>query len=268
MCNKYYLRIVTLAVALLLPFSTARAINSYSPATGLVIVDSIIVGDGEFKNAVIQPEQLISYSTLPPTSTVNMMDWTTGQLTLYAVTVGTTIFSNVIITVKNVVSSEPSVIPIIENTKIRGSAYIPHCANGASLQPCLELVIENAETLHNVCNSFLLNWRRKQGSLDLCPIDQNFDWQKNRLAIIYSSLEDYYINHDQSIYSYNVDYIISALEYSDHWLLGYTLMYPSQLTINVEFNDYLGNIQAIPIPNDGKSVSFIKYTPYFLKSQK
>lgn len=262
MC-KYIKFIYSLTIICLLNTPSAMAVNSYDPNSGLIAIDSIIVDLADFKNIVVQPDQLVSYSVSPTTSTVNTFDRVTGHVTLYSLTVGTTTYSNVVITVKTVISwAEPTIIPLTGSMRIRGDADLPHCLNGPSPQPCPAIVVENAEELRNVCNS-LIGWRRKAGvfsqesSAELCPIETNFDWGQNRFAIIYSSLEDYYIDNLYSKISFNVN-CYAILEYSDKFVIYYGILYPSQLMYNVEFEDYLGNIQAIPIPNNGKPVLFSK----------
>lgn len=259
---------LTILIIILVHLTPVMAVNIYNPATGLVTIDSIHDVLFEYKNVVVEPNQLISYNTTLPTSIKNTFDGFTGQITLYSVMVDTTVFSDVVFTLKKVVSSEPMVIPSQDNTIVRGSAYIPHCMNGSSPQPCLELVIENSDTLSNLCKYFLLNSRIKDNSKSLCPIDANFDWKNNRLIIVYSALEDCYVAIDEkSIYSCNIRLIPTALKYSDHWVLVYEILYPSQIRFNVEVDDRLGNISAIAIPNDGNPIFFRKIIPYNINKE-
>ena len=111
------LRHVALAAACLLPFTSAMAADSYDPATGLVTVESIIVGTTEYRNVVVQPGSVVSYSTAAPSSTLDTVDLTKGLLTLRSIAVGTTVFSDVVITVANVISigssaPAPATVPV------------------------------------------------------------------------------------------------------------------------------------------------------------
>lgn len=264
--------VTTLAATLMATCTPAMAINTYDPATGWVTIDSISDAFTEYKNSVVEPDEIISYSTNPPTSNVNTVrsDWTTLKtlITLHSIIVDGILFSNVVFTIKKVISSDPQVIPFGDKMVIRGSAYLPHCFNGASPEPCPELIIENAETLHQVCDTFLINWRTKRNSPNLCPIDSNFDWNKNRIVLIYSSLEDYYIESNNIKIECDINFMTDALEYKDHWKLFYTLEYPSQLKFGTGFNDKVGNVQAISMPKDGRPITFMKIVPYSFSLRK
>lgn len=264
--------VITLATTSMATYTPAMATNTYDPATGLVTIDSISDAFAEYKNSVVEPDEIISYSTNPPTSSVNTIfsDKETIKtfFKLHSITVDGILFSNVVFTIKKVISSEPEVIPLGGKMLIRGSAYLPHCFNGASPEPCPELIIENAETLRQVCDTFLINWRTKENSPNLCPIDANFDWNKNRIVLVYSSLEDYYIERNNEEIQYNINFMSHGLEYKDHWKLFYELQYPSQFGFGIGFKDKVGNVQAISMPKDGRPITFMKIVPYSFSLRK
>lgn len=264
--------VITLTTALMAICTPAMAINTFDPATGLVTIDFISDAFAEYKNSVVEPDEIISYSTDSPTSSVNTIFSDTKTIKtlvkLHSITVDGILFSNVVFTIKKVISSDPEVIPLGDKMLIRGSAYLPHCFNGASPEPCSELIIENAETLRQVCDTFLINWKTKRNSPNLCPIDSSFDWNKNRIVLVYSSLEDYYIESSNMKIECDINFMIYALQYKDHWKLFYELQYPSQFGFGIGFKDWVGNVQAISIPKDGRPITFMKVVPYSFSLRK
>ncbi len=95
-------RVAALIVAFALGGGYAQAADTFDPATGLITIGSIIVGDTEYRDVVVEIGSLVSYSTVPDTSTMDRFDAATGQLTIRSIAVNGTTFANVVITIKSV----------------------------------------------------------------------------------------------------------------------------------------------------------------------
>ncbi len=104
-------RVATLLVTLLLSFTSAFAADSYDPATGYVTIESIIVGSTHYRNVVLVPGNVVSFSTAPATATEDFLDLLSGRLTIRSITAGGVDFSDVVLMLASVVSigsSEPA----------------------------------------------------------------------------------------------------------------------------------------------------------------
>ena len=97
-------RIAVLLAALLLPISSALAADSIDLATGRVTIGSLVIGTTEYRNIVLIPGSLVSFSTAPATSTDDVFDFATGHLTIRSLTVNGVTYSNVVITVASLIS--------------------------------------------------------------------------------------------------------------------------------------------------------------------
>ena len=100
------------------------AADSFDAATGQVTVEVIVVGDTLYRNLVLVPGALISYSSGPVTSQNDVFDINTGRLTLRALSFAGALYSDVVITVERVVSvgSSTPVVVVDTATRIRATS--------------------------------------------------------------------------------------------------------------------------------------------------
>lgn len=98
-----------LGAALLLASSLAFAADSFDLATGRVTIGSLVIGTTEYRNIVLIPGQVVSFSNAPATSTDDVFDFATGHLTIRSLAVNGVAYSNVVITVASLISVGSSV---------------------------------------------------------------------------------------------------------------------------------------------------------------
>ncbi|MEN9373267.1 MAG: hypothetical protein RIR79_819 [Pseudomonadota bacterium] len=93
---------------------------SFNSATGLITLEAVQVGTTEYHGVQIRIGQVLRYTTLPATATVDAFDPATGQLTIRSITVGGVRYTNVVVTVQSVyavASASPAgtVAPLMPN---------------------------------------------------------------------------------------------------------------------------------------------------------
>ena len=187
-------RIAVLLAALLLPISSALAADSIDLATGRVTIGSLVIGTTEYRNIVLIPGSLVSFSTAPATSTDDVFDFATGHLTIRSLTVNGVTYSNVVITVASLISvgsSGPvgtvSTNPVVPNDPLFGDQW--HLKNTG--QAGKDAVPGASGEDLNVS----VAWNTATGKgIQIAIIDDGLDVHHEDLAVVAGKSWDYRVN--------------------------------------------------------------------------
>lgn len=187
------MRIAVLVAALALPFTSAMAADSFDVATGRVTVGSLVVGATEYKNIVLTPGALISFSTAAATSTDDVFDFATGQLTLRSLTVGGVTYTNVVITVGSLISvgsSGPvgvvSTTPFVPNDPLFPDQW--HLKNTGQAG-------RDAPGVSGEDINVSLAWNTATGKgIQIAIVDDGLDIHHEDLAVVAGKSWDYRVN--------------------------------------------------------------------------
>lgn len=166
--------------------------DHFDPATGLVTIASVVVGDIEYQAVVVEIGRLISYRTTPATSRQDVFDPATGQLTIRSLWVAGFAYTDVVITVKSVRSvgatkPVPPSTPLIPNDPLFADQW--HLRNtgqkgrdGRAAVPTEDLNVARA-------------WQLATGQgVQIAIVDDGLDIYHEDLSVVPGKSWDYRVN--------------------------------------------------------------------------
>lgn len=186
-------RIAVLLAALMLPISSALAADSIDMATGRITIGSLVIGATEYRNIVLVPGSLVSFSTAPATATDDVLDLATGQLTIRSLTVGGVTYTNVVITVASVISigSSVPVGPVSTDPVVPNDPLFPdqwHLKNTGQAG-------KDAPGVAGEDLNVSVAWNTATGNgIQIAIIDDGLDVQHEDLAVVAGKSWDYRVN--------------------------------------------------------------------------
>lgn len=99
-----------MACMLCLLMPAARAADSFDPATGILTIPLVVVGNTVYTNVRITVGVVLGIGGGTAASTVDSFNGITNQLTIPSVTVGSLTYTNVVVTVGSVLSVGPAAV--------------------------------------------------------------------------------------------------------------------------------------------------------------
>lgn len=187
------MRIAVLLAALMLPFASAYAVDTFDLTTGRVTIGSLVIGATEYRNIVLVPGSLVSFSTAPATATDDVFDFATGQLTIRSLTVNGVTYTNVVITVASLISVGSSVpvgtvstTPVVPNDPLFPDQW--HLKNTGQAG-------RDAPGVSGEDINVSVAWNTATGKgIQIAIIDDGLDIHHEDLAVVAGKSWDYRVN--------------------------------------------------------------------------